>query len=255
VAAGGGKHVLGRDGALSVEKHFFVWFPAAILARHALEQVLKSALLRAGYTIANGRPQDSYVWGHNLVKLAQILAAKREDSSLEILKDHPAVFDAFFCELRYSQATEKVEELGSVQRRYNWFFKAVGKPLQYVSLLDIQTWLNTLTGANNSKRRALLAVKSQKLIGVLCAHGLRFRGARPKWPRRGPPRPVCLFVPRRSPIRPIHPLKTGRLLMLHGLSASILESFFPPPSFSRDKDLSIVHSLCRNREPSELWPW
>ena len=40
------------------------------------------------------------------------------------------------------------------------FLASVRKALQQISLLDIQTWLNTLTGANNSKRRALLAVKS-----------------------------------------------------------------------------------------------
>jgi len=84
--------------------NFFVWFPAATLAHHALEQVLKSALIRVGYTIAKGRPQDGYAWGHELVKLAQLLASKRQDFPLEILKDL-AVFDAFFDELRYPQAS------------------------------------------------------------------------------------------------------------------------------------------------------
>jgi hypothetical protein len=57
----------------------FVWFPAAILAHHALEQVLKSALIREGYAIARGKPQDGCVWGHSLVELAQLLASKRQD--------------------------------------------------------------------------------------------------------------------------------------------------------------------------------
>lgn len=92
-------------------KNTFVLFPAAILPHHALEQVLKSALIRAGYSIGKGRHEDGFAWGHELVILAQHLASKRRDFPLEIFKDL-AVFDAFFDELRYPQAVEKVECLG-----------------------------------------------------------------------------------------------------------------------------------------------
>jgi hypothetical protein len=91
--------------------NMFVWFPAAVLAHHTLETLLKSALIREGYTIAKGKPQDGCVWGHNLVELAQLLASKRQDFPCQLSKDL-AVFDAFFNELRYPQTVEEVLELG-----------------------------------------------------------------------------------------------------------------------------------------------
>lgn len=91
--------------------NFMLWFPAAILAHLALEQLLKSALLQAGCPIAQGKPQAGYAWGHKLVELAQLLASKRREFPSDILNGL-AVFDAYFDELRYPQAVKKVEELG-----------------------------------------------------------------------------------------------------------------------------------------------
>lgn len=101
------------SGALKLfrSKNFFVWFSAAILAHHALEKILKSALICAGYRIAKGKPEDGCVWGHDLVRLAELLAQSRSDFPMEMLPDL-AIFDAFFEELRYPQAVTKVEWLG-----------------------------------------------------------------------------------------------------------------------------------------------
>jgi HEPN domain-containing protein len=94
--------------------NFFVWFPAAILAHHALEKLLKSALIREGYAIAKGE-RPHCVWGHDLVALARRLASKRPDFPLEVSRDL-AVFDAFFDELRYPRAVERVDYLGQEER-------------------------------------------------------------------------------------------------------------------------------------------
>ena len=91
--------------------NFFVWFPAAILAHHALEKLLKSALIQQGYTVGKGKREHGYVWGHNLRELARLLASRCSDFPEDTLDDL-AVFDTFFDELRYPQAVEKVEGLG-----------------------------------------------------------------------------------------------------------------------------------------------
>jgi HEPN domain-containing protein len=95
----------------------YVWFSATLLGHHALEMLLKSALLREGCKIAKGD-----VWGHNLEKLAKLLASKRQDFSLKISfhpempllsrKTYLARYDVFFDELRYPNATPNVDSLG-----------------------------------------------------------------------------------------------------------------------------------------------
>jgi hypothetical protein len=93
------------SGALTLfqSSNIFNWFPAAILAHHALEKLLKSALIREGCAITNGKPQEGCVWGHDLVKLAELLASKRQDFPRQLSEDL-AVFDAFFDELRYPRS-------------------------------------------------------------------------------------------------------------------------------------------------------
>ena len=101
------------------------WFAAAILGHHALEMLLKSALIQEGFTVANGKPEDGYVWGHCLEKLAKLLASKRQDFSLQ---DSPrgtlplgtcptyfARYDMFFDELRYPHASPNIVSLGPGQ--------------------------------------------------------------------------------------------------------------------------------------------
>jgi len=87
------------------------WFSASILGHHALEMLLKSALIRAGCTVATGKPEDGHVWGHDLEELAKLLASKRPDFSFQI-SQHLARFNAFFNELRYPRALKDVESLG-----------------------------------------------------------------------------------------------------------------------------------------------
>lgn len=94
-----------------------VWFSAAILGHHALEMLLKSALLREGCKIAKGD-----VWGHALEVLASRLVSKRPEFSLKIsphpllrlipCKTYLARYDAFFNELRYPSASPNVDSLG-----------------------------------------------------------------------------------------------------------------------------------------------
>lgn len=53
------------------------WFPAAILAHHALEMLLKAALIATGDAVARNGPKDSSVWGHELPKLAGAARSKK----------------------------------------------------------------------------------------------------------------------------------------------------------------------------------
>jgi hypothetical protein len=66
----------------------FLWFPAATLGHHALEMLLKAVLIHDGMTAFDPRKvnaldptlaltKDDCVWGHNLLELAETLAAKR----------------------------------------------------------------------------------------------------------------------------------------------------------------------------------
>jgi len=53
----------------------FLWFSAAILGHHALEMLLKSALIRAACPVREGGgPEDDFVWGHDLEKPATFAA-------------------------------------------------------------------------------------------------------------------------------------------------------------------------------------
>jgi HEPN domain-containing protein len=90
-------------------QNFPFWFSASILGHHALEMLLKSALIRAGYTIANRKQEDGYVWGHDLGGLATLLASKYPEFSPNLTQ--LARFDAFQ-ELRYPQVSPHVEYLG-----------------------------------------------------------------------------------------------------------------------------------------------
>lgn len=101
----------------------FLWFSAAMLGHHALEMLLKSALIRAGCSVREGgRPEDGFVWGHDLEKLATLLHSARPDFSGNI-PPHPEVelisvstyfarYNAIFNELRYPQASRNVDSLG-----------------------------------------------------------------------------------------------------------------------------------------------
>lgn len=90
----------------------FVWFPAALLGHHALEMLLKAALIRKGCKI-----RKSDAWGHDLISLARKLVAEWKgkadfpDYFFEVLR----VFNDYFYELRYPQELEKVTELGKKQ--------------------------------------------------------------------------------------------------------------------------------------------
>src|SRR5437762_12653986 len=87
------------------------WFSASVLGHHALEMLLKSALIRVGCIVSRGKPEDGYVWGHDLEKLAPLLASKRQDFCTHVFSQL-ARFDAFFDELRYPKALNKVETIG-----------------------------------------------------------------------------------------------------------------------------------------------
>jgi hypothetical protein len=101
----------------------FVWFSAAMLGHHALEMLLKSALICAGCPIVEkGKPEDGSVWGHDLEKLAALLASKRPHFSLQIrtrwgipllsCKTYLGRYNAFFEELRYPRTAPNVDSLG-----------------------------------------------------------------------------------------------------------------------------------------------
>jgi len=90
-------------------KNPFLWFPAAILGHQALEMYLKAALIRQGHTVA---PQD--VWGHDLPKLAEQLAASVTTFPLEMIEEL-RVFNNYFDELRYPKELDNVEGLGEFE--------------------------------------------------------------------------------------------------------------------------------------------
>jgi HEPN domain-containing protein len=100
----------------------FLYFSAALLGHHALEMLLKSALIREGYPLEKGKTEEGCVWGHDLEKLAALLASKRPDFSLQIplrleipllsCKTYLGRYNAFFNELRYPGASPNVDSLG-----------------------------------------------------------------------------------------------------------------------------------------------
>jgi len=128
------------DGARELFTHkrgITLCFPAATLGHHALEALLKTALIRAGMTVfdpAKLQRLDPAVtlkdadcaWGHQLVALGKLLASKRPDFDLTKYLDFVAFprdtpmkvktglpgFDPFFWELRYPQELKELDGIG-----------------------------------------------------------------------------------------------------------------------------------------------
>jgi hypothetical protein len=115
----------------------FLWFSAATLGHHALEMLLKAVLIHAGMTVCDPKKvnrldpalrltEDDCAWGHDLITLAEKLAAKRTDFNLAAqiccflvcektpisLRRGFEIFDPFFTELRYPHQAEEVGDLG-----------------------------------------------------------------------------------------------------------------------------------------------
>lgn len=101
----------------------FLWFSAALLGHHALEMLIKSALIREGFPVEKGKTKEGFVWGHNLEELAKLLASKQKDFSPQIRthREIPLIsrttylarYDTFFDELRYPSSSPNVDSLGS----------------------------------------------------------------------------------------------------------------------------------------------
>lgn len=111
-------------------------FPAATLGHLALEGLLKTALIREGFTVFDPTKlkhlfsptlkKDQCAWGHNLVELARLLASKRQDLNLQkslrgvfppykhpvTMEDGLEIFNPFFSELRYPQQLNKLQGIG-----------------------------------------------------------------------------------------------------------------------------------------------
>jgi hypothetical protein len=128
------------DGARELFTHrrgITLCFPAATLGHHALEALLKTALIRAGMTVfdpsklkrldpAATLTEADCAWGHQLVALAKLLTSKRPDFDLTKYLDFVAfpretpmkietglaVFDPFFWELRYPQQLRDLDGIG-----------------------------------------------------------------------------------------------------------------------------------------------
>jgi hypothetical protein len=78
-----------------------VWISASLLAHYALEALLKSALLKAGFVITREKQNPERAWGHKLYELADQLASRRSDFPLDDLRDDLKLFTALFDELRF----------------------------------------------------------------------------------------------------------------------------------------------------------
>lgn len=112
-------------------------FPAATLGHHALEALMKTALIRAGMTVLDPSKlkrldpavtltEADCAWGHQLVALGKLLASKRPDFDLTkyldfvafpretpmMIETGLAVFDPFFWELRYPQQLKELDGIG-----------------------------------------------------------------------------------------------------------------------------------------------
>ncbi len=119
------------------ERALTLCFPAATLGHHALEALIKTALIRAGMTIfdpaklkrldpAANLTETDCAWGHELLTLGKLLASKRPDFDLRknlkfaaFPRETPmdiqtglAVFDPFFWELRYPQQLKELDGIG-----------------------------------------------------------------------------------------------------------------------------------------------
>ncbi len=107
----------------------FRWFSASLLAHHALEQLLKSALISAGFTVAKPlKGEQGKAWGHDLVRLASQLAEKCPSFPFAELKDTLGSFDAYFEECRYPAELQKVTGLGQEENeRFERCFFTINK--------------------------------------------------------------------------------------------------------------------------------
>ena len=120
----------------------FMYFAGATLGHHALEMYLKSALILNGMTVFDprkvklldpsvGLAENDCVWGHNLVNLGKLLAARCQhfDMSARLpfmglvtiqepitVEQGLAIFDPFFTELRYPQEMKLMSGLGPEHR-------------------------------------------------------------------------------------------------------------------------------------------
>jgi len=129
-----------RDGARALFTHenaLTLCFPAANLGHHALEALLKAALIRSGMTIFDpaklkrlgpgaGLTKADCAWDHKLPALGECLALRRQDFDLRKhlsfvafprkspmdIKTGLAVFDPFFSELRYPQQLNELDGIG-----------------------------------------------------------------------------------------------------------------------------------------------
>jgi hypothetical protein len=115
-----------------------MYLPAATMAHHTLERYLKAALIATGATVcpravavAHGISEVDFVWGHELLELALILA-KRQPSfdpgvSLGIpvsvlegghtLLEGLGHFEPYFDELRYPRQLDRMEGVG----KHEWY--------------------------------------------------------------------------------------------------------------------------------------
>jgi hypothetical protein len=125
-----------------------LWFPAASLGHHALEMGFKAALICEGLTVFNpklvskldpatGLLEADCAWGHELVPLAEELAAQRKDFDLDLdlglppipvldspntLRDGLKIFEPFFSELRYPV---EMKELKGIGREDAWILQVL----------------------------------------------------------------------------------------------------------------------------------
>lgn len=115
---------------LLFEQQMSFWFSASLLGHHALEMLLKSALIQAGLTIARApRPcssgaehdamEETNAWGHDLQELADLLASRRQRFAQQVSPHRKGLarFDSFFKELRYPGALRSVDSLGPGPKR------------------------------------------------------------------------------------------------------------------------------------------
>jgi HEPN domain-containing protein len=94
-----------------------VWFSAALLGHHALEMLIKSALIRQGFIVAKGKPENGFAWGHSVVELARAVASRCTDFNADgFFWDDLAGYDTFFEELRYPGILKNFDELGEHHR-------------------------------------------------------------------------------------------------------------------------------------------
>lgn len=93
----------------------FHCFPASILGHHALEQILKSALICTGCKVAYGEQKDGFVWGHKLAELAALLKKRCPTFPLGEFPKVFSIFDAYFEEFRYPREPEKHDGLGQYE--------------------------------------------------------------------------------------------------------------------------------------------